>query len=294
MDLDANKQGKEEVTYNSELNNYCEEEELKSPFNGNQPRLKKVKKPKSNAVAPLSNPENAELDDNMIKISTNKDKEKVPKSFNEKFRDFWIKNRLSAEYLTDLKEESARELLKIQLPITIVLNSERRTELMSHELRYVYVNGPIDPVIDRIFEFDKEIDEDLKTVRSLKDFLKVLVKFYNGCRTDLVLWDCTKAILSSGVFELDELPKIFDMNFTELLEFACKNNLSDFSKKMVIERGQRIDLVNTVLKVFKDYKNDKLGNELFSLIGEQYGRENGSAYYAIMYELLADQIFNET
>ena len=213
-----------------------------------------------------------------------------PGKYVAEFIEIFEKNKKKIN-LDGLSEEGARELLKLKHPLNTVLNSKERIHLMLDELNFTLkVSDSPKEIVDKICDFDSEIASDLTAVSTLKEFLKVVLKFYNVCYKDLVLKDCVKYILAAEIYEIEEFPAVFEMDLNEIFLLACENGIEAVALKLVKRRTKGLDLVEGVKKAL--YANDtKLATELTRSIGEIYGTDSDSIYHKILYEITFDQLF---
>jgi hypothetical protein len=244
------------------------------------------------ALSPVNSEaeDNAELEE-LLNGDIESETETKFMSYKEKLEKLLNGNGVHIKRL-NITEIGARELLKIKIPLNIILSSDKRVELMAHERQFFATTSPGDHDISldsKIQRVNIQIAERLKKVRNLKDFLILVIRFYQNCFANLLLKDCTKAILASDVFEIFELPEIFGMRFDKIFEFACENNLIVLAKKLIRTRSSReLDLVEGVLKVYRG-NNEPLCNKLLTVIRREYGLEPESIYHNIIFEIMQEQ-----
>lgn len=191
----------------------------------------------------------------------------------------------------DLSEASAAELLKLKYHAKLVLDEVDRFDFLITDLqRSGDNNETFSERLRKIRKFDEEIGNELKKSDELKDFLKVLVKFYSNCYGKVILDDCLKAILGAQIFTVEEMPEAFGMSKNEIFLFACKNGSKSTALDFVrSSRDQSLDLYDGAMAA-KISGNDDLLDELIALIGEIYGTKGGGIYHSILYEILWDAV----
>lgn len=278
--------------YDTGTSNYSPEEMKEGfdfeakPFNAK--KVKKSKNNKKSKVVPISDFDDIDVSLSEAPIPATKINVAPRTKIGENVKE--IRNILGNNVFyfncLNLNEDSARELLKIKIPMEVVLSPERRTNFMIRELDYgksaIYIKTAISKILN---EYDNEISEDLKKVLNLKDFLRIVIKFYKSCSNDLILKDCTLAVLGSAVFGIEELPSLFDMTFDEIFQISCENGLNGLAMEILCSKTpEELDLVKGVLSAFDD-KNKKLAYELISTIRELYGNDEFSIFDEIISEI---------
>lgn len=82
----------------------------------------------------------------------------------------------------------------------------------------------------------------------MKDFLKVAMLFYlKHCRPTIIT-NCTKAILASGIFTIEELPVFFEMTMDDIFQFACANGLNDLALELVRRGTEGLNVAEGIEK----------------------------------------------
>lgn len=191
---------------------------------------------------------------------------------------------------TELSEEGARELLKIKFHMQVVLDEEKLYDLMLTDSERIQ---SLKALREKFAEYDvlnEEINQNIKDATCLKDFLKIVLKFYNKVSKDLVLNDCIKAILASRVFTLQEWPEVFGMSYQEIFNFACLHDVPAVALDIVKERIEGVELAPGVLDA-AEVGNHELVNELVHVIGEVHGTDRDSLYHSILHDLAIEQVF---
>jgi hypothetical protein len=266
------------------------DEENESVFKGkkNIPTSKRSKRNIGKQGSTADSESEVEDNDNLEELEFETDTKIM--SYKEKLEKLLNRNGVHIKNLT-LTENGARELFNIKIALNIVLSSDKRVELMVHERQYFATTSPGDHDISHDFKIQRvniQIAERLENVRNLKDFLKLVIRFYQNCFANLLLKDCTKSILASDVFEISELPEVFGMRFDEIFEFACENNLINLAKRLIRTRSSReLDLVR-VLKLYRR-NNEQLCNKLLVVIRGEYGLQPESIYQKILHEIIQEQ-----
>lgn len=189
----------------------------------------------------------------------------------------------------EISEAGASELLKIKIPLIILLSPKKRSELMYSELedldrirvtaigrRHIPNRSRNRPIkrprlYSPIEKFNRDISKRLSEVKTLKEFLAVVIKFYKKCYTKLILKNCIRAIIAANVFDIDELPKACKMNYLSLFDFACENGFDSLALQLV-ERipNQRLNLKAAAEDAFNNGNYD-LSEEFQEILREKYG-----------------------
>lgn len=189
----------------------------------------------------------------------------------------------------EISEAGASELLKIKIPLIILLSPKKRSEFLYSELedldrirvtenssRHIPNRSRNRPIKRRrrnspIEKFNRDVSKRLSEVKTLKDFLVVVIKFYKKCYTKFILNDCIRAIIAANVFDIDELPKAFKTNYSSLFDFACENGFDSLALQLV-ERipNQRVNLKEAAINAFNNGNYD-LSEELLEILREKYG-----------------------
>jgi hypothetical protein len=270
---DSKKQGSEEIQLQHEEKG--QEQVQYFPF-----KIKSVRKNKKKFF------ENELLDIDPPQDTTKKSKPtKTALGQNaKKINDFLGPNGVEIN-LTNLSEESARELLKIKRHMENVLKIENRSDLIvlrlekGHSLDSIKFYTGDGDFFGSIHEFNEFMDEELITVETLNEFLKIVVNFYKDFGFDEILSDCIKVILDSGVITLDMLPEWFDMSLDQIFQMACTKRLDDLAKKLVLNRetASKLNFYQGLVKVF-DEGNKELFYELLHIIKTRYRKRFGSVY----------------
>lgn len=122
----------------------------------------------------------------------------------------------------------------------------------------------------------------MRNVRNLKDFLRTVIKFYKNRLNDATLYNCILAVMAStDIFDLQDLTEILDLSDDQMFQMACENRLNDLAKELFIRRREELDLSEGVLTAYKD-QNMNLVLDLLVLIGEYYGKQEGSIYHKVL------------
>lgn len=278
------------------------DEDHKCAFEGNEPTSKKKKKRsagKSTRVVP-----GYEFEDDDFDVPLNKDS--IFKPYEYESRSYYedevtsqtheLKKLLdgSGVHINDLgiSEAGASELLKIKIPLIIVLSPEKRVELMTYELeqreelRFSSCKRRHRPN----FRFNLEISRRLNDVKTLKDFLLVVVKFYRRCYADLLLDKCMKAIIASNVFSIEELTDVFEMSSKDLFDFACENGFNSLALELA-ERipNQKVNLREAAINAY-NIGNDDLSGKLLDLHREMFGDDENSDFHNVLSEIADGQL----
>lgn len=192
--------------------------------------------------------------------------------------------------LTKLSEESARELLKIKWHMKTVLDP---TDRMNFFGRRYFNTLELYKIFTRVNaeNLHTKVDEELPKVKNLKDFLKIVINFYKAVGVKVFIEDCTRAILSSGIFHTRELLKVFQKSIDQIFQFACSNRINHLAIKLVRKNkySKQLNLYEGIRKAFDD-GNQKLGRELLSIVGNKYGKGPGSVYRDVHYDLELEEI----
>lgn len=279
-----------------------DDEEHKCAFDGNELTSKKKKKRsagKSTRVVPGYDFEEDDLDVPLNKYSIFKPCEYESGSDYEEESSIHIhelKKLLdgSGVHINDLgiSEAGASELLKIKVPLIILLSPEKRVELMNYELeqreefRFSSCRRRHRPN----FRFNLEISRCLNDVKTLKDFLIVVVKFYRRCYADLLLDKCMKAIIAANVFSIEELTDVFEMSYKDLFDFACENGFDSLALELA-ERipNQKVNLREAAINAFNN-GNDELSGKLLDLHRDMFGDDWNSDFHNVLSEIADGQL----
>lgn len=191
----------------------------------------------------------------------------------------------------DLSEASALELLKLKFHAKVLIDDSQRFDFLMADLQRTDAayNKKFMKRLKWAREFDKEIGEDLKGSAELKDFLKVMIKFYSRCFEKLMLSDCITAIMKSQVFSVEEMPEIFGMSEDELFQSACKNDIKAVALDLIRNQDPNLDLIAGAMAA-KKAENDELLSDLVNLVGEIHGTDSDGPYHTILYEILLEEI----
>lgn len=177
-----------------------------------------------------------------------------------------IRNLIHSKFkhvdVSGLSEESAAELLKIKKHLDNVLTYGRRNDLLLRTAGYSCTNfSEMKEKAEKTNTFNSNIGYYFSTAKNLKDFLKVVIMFYNKLGREKITTECTKAILASGVFEIKDLPTFFEVTFDEIFQFACKNGLNNLALELVRRRTEGLNIAEGIAKATQE-KNFELVSSL--------------------------------
>jgi hypothetical protein len=297
---DSKKQGSEQVKLKHEEQEQDQDQDDDLKIKSVLKKKKKNKHHRKKAILPISEPF-YEFSD----IEPLEDTPKKPKPSKtvlgenaKKIRDLLGPNGVCIN-LKNLSEESARELLKIKRHMENVLIYDNRSDLIilrlisrlkkAKYLKSMKFDIEEDYSDDKNLEYLGAMDEKLRTVQNLNEFLKIVFDFYKDFGFDEILSDCIKVILDSGVITLDMLLDWFDMPLDQIFQMACTKRLDDLAKKIVLdeETASKINLYEGLVKVFGE-GNKELLYELLDIVGKRYGMSVGSVYNEVCWNLSLD------
>jgi hypothetical protein len=291
---DSKKQGSEQVKLKHEEQEQDQDQDDDLKIKSVLKKKKKNKHHRKKAILPISEPF-YEFSD----IEPLEDTPKKPKPSKtvlgenaKKIRDLLGPNGVCIN-LKNLSEESARELLKIKRHMENVLIYDKRFDLivlrLISRLKKAKFDIEEDYSDDKNLEYLGAMDEKLRTVQNLNEFLKIVFDFYKDFGFDEILSDCIKVILDSGVITLDMLLDWFDMPLDQIFQMACTKRLDDLAKKIVLdeETASKINLYEGLVKVFGE-GNKELLYELLDIVGKRYGMSVGSVYNEVCWNLSLD------
>ena len=191
----------------------------------------------------------------------------------------------------DLTENGANELLKLDTHIiSRVLNDSNRFQflLVTFDI-YPNIKNNRRIALANISSFSEEIGRKLMQTNQLKDFVKILIEFYKFCINRQDLNKVLSAVLKSEIFTLEELLEALKMNYDEIFNFACVNNLQRIAKALIINRKVSFNITDGILEAFSMGFED-LVNELVNLTGVLFGTESSSVYHDILAEIAKIQL----
>lgn len=166
-----------------------------------------------------------------------------------------------------LSEEGAGELCKIKEHLLNLYDPAGRNILLLMDWERSHPNNS-KPRSSAPLPFSRAIGRDLEQVQTVKDLLRVAVKYYKACYRDLIFDSIVVGVMKSRLFTWQEVAEMTGMSFSNLFWFACVQNDTESAKQLLNLINRRDDVIYEALWEAYDLGHVALAEEIFEIVGK--------------------------